>query len=123
MNIFPEAKIHNISRSLASFLLSACCVLGLAGCVTTPYVVGNATSKFTTEADIVRTLGYQAAGSDVQGFPSVFPRKRSMSGSIGMSMNPLLLIRHLTLTTPIGLTRFWKKNSFGSWKKCCRRMG
>jgi len=73
MNIFPEAKIHNISRSLASFLLSACCVLGLAGCVTTPYVVGNATSKFTTEADIVRTLGYQAAGSDVQGFPSVFP--------------------------------------------------
>ena len=58
---------------MVKFLLAVCFALSLSGCVTTPYVVGNTTSKFTTEADIVRTLGYQAAGFDAQGFPSVFP--------------------------------------------------
>jgi hypothetical protein len=72
MSIYSEAKTQNNSRSRVNFLLLACLALSLAGCATAPYSGTEATSQLTTEAEIVKEMGWEARyGFSDQTFPLV----------------------------------------------------
>jgi hypothetical protein len=63
----------NISRSMASVFLSAYLVFSLAGCAPMPQPKTNPEVKVTTEADLVRQLGYSIDAQYVDNSPTVFP--------------------------------------------------
>ncbi|MBU0634367.1 MAG: DUF4136 domain-containing protein [Candidatus Omnitrophica bacterium] len=73
MSIFCETKTQNNLWSKTGFLLSACLVLSLMVCaIPSSYSGTEPASKLTTEAEIVKQMGWEVRGGfGNQTFPSV----------------------------------------------------